>query len=196
LKKFIIGFIVGALMFCIIPVMAQEGLTVVPNPFPVLIDGVVTEVEGYNINGYTFLKLADFGKAGLTVKFNETDKQIEISSTKKAVITPEPIPDKGDDVVSDVEKFEENGYQGIRVDGVEYYWEKSVWDNLYFKGFDIGYDKANDTAYLMKYNSSVKSINDYTVLLENIPKIIYEDRIYIERDFYTAKILPLVEQGS
>ena len=50
MKKFIIGFIVGALMFSIIPVMAQEGLTVVPNPFPVVIDGVVTEVEGYNLN--------------------------------------------------------------------------------------------------------------------------------------------------
>ncbi|MDD3024804.1 MAG: hypothetical protein PHE26_12995, partial [Syntrophomonadaceae bacterium] len=78
MKKIIIGFIVGALMFGIIPVMAQGELTVAPNPFPVVIDGVVTEVEGYNINGYTFLKLADFGKAGLTVKFNETAGQIEI----------------------------------------------------------------------------------------------------------------------
>ena len=32
MKKIIIGFIVGALMFSIIPVMAQEGLTVAPNP--------------------------------------------------------------------------------------------------------------------------------------------------------------------
>jgi len=188
LKKFIIGFIVGALMFGIIPVMAQEGLTVVPNPFPVVIDGVVTEVEGYNINGYTFLKLADFGKAGLTVKFNETDKQIEISSTEKAIITPEPIPDKGDDVVSDVEKFEENGYQAIRKDGVVYYLKLSILDKIYPE-YNIGYDNGN--VFLVKYND--KNKDGYTVLLDNIPFKIFEDRTYIEKEFYLNTMLPLIK---
>jgi hypothetical protein len=188
MKKFIIGFIVGALMFSIIPVMAQEGLTVVPNPFPVVIDGVVTEVEGYNINGYTFLKLADFGKAGLTVKFNETDKQIEISSTEKAIITPEPIPDKGDDVVSDVEKFEENGYQAIRKDGVVYYLKLSILDKIYPE-YNIGYDNGN--VFLVKYND--KNKDGYTVLLDNIPFKIFEDRTYIEKEFYLNTMLPLIK---
>ncbi len=195
LKKFIIGFIVGALMFSIIPVMAQEGLTVAPNPFPVVIDGVVTEVEGYNINGYTFLKLADFGKAGLTVKFNETDKQIEISSTKKAVITPEPIPDKGDDVVSDVQVYEEGNYDVVKIDGVEYYCEKSIppWYDLYAKGYGVGYDKATDTAFLMKYNGDVKQYDDYTVLLQNIPQTNYKGKTYIEKNFYINSVLPLIK---
>lgn len=190
LKKFIIGFIVGALMFGIIPVMAQEGLTVVPNPFPVLIDGVVTEVEGYNINGYTFLKLADFGKAGLTVKFNETDKQIEISSTKKAVITPEPIPDKGDDVVSDIEKFEENGYKGIRVDGVEYYSMKSIADSIYDKGYNIGYDRNEDSLFLIKYNGAKKNS---TRILTGIPYKVFDGATHIEKSYCLNEILPLVK---
>ena len=190
MKKFIIGFIVGALMFGIIPVMAQEGLTVVPNPFPVVIDGVVTEVEGYNINGYTFLKLADFGKAGLTVKFNETDKQIEISSTKKAVITPEPIPDKGDDVVSDVEKFEENGYQGIRVDGVEYYSMKSIADSIYDKGYNIGYDRNEDSLFLIKYNGAKKNS---TRILTGIPYKVFDGATHIEKSYCLNEILPLVK---
>jgi hypothetical protein len=188
MKKFIIGFIVGALMFSIIPVMAQEGLTVVPNPFPVLIDGVVTEVEGYNINGYTFLKLADFGKAGLTVKFNETDKQIEISSTKKAVITPEPIPDKGDDVVSDVEKFEENGYQGIRVDGVEYYLLKSIDDAIRSNGY-LFYFKPNTKKWALVNSKD-------NVMLNEVPYTIFNDNSYIVKGYYLNTILPIVQGGE
>ena len=193
MKKFIIGFIVGALMFSIIPVMAQEGLTVVPNPFPVVIDGVVTEVEGYNINGYTFLKLADFGKAGLTVKFNETDKQIEISSTKKAVITPEPIPDKGDDVVSDKQVYEENGYKVIMDNEVEYYSWKSICDNIEPKGYNIGYDKTEDSMFLIKYNTIKKSTADSTKILESIPYKIFNDATHIPKDYYLNKILPLIK---
>jgi hypothetical protein len=193
MKKIIIGFIVGALMFSIIPVMAQEGLTVVPNPFPVVIDGVVTEVEGYNINGYTFLKLADFGKAGLTVKFNETDKQIEISSTKKAVITPEPIPDKGDDVVSDKQVYEENGYKVIMDNEVEYYSWKSICDNIEPKGYNIGYDKTGDSMFLIKYNTIKKSTADSTKILESIPYKIFNDATHIPKDYYLNKILPLIK---
>jgi hypothetical protein len=193
MKKFIIGFIVGALMFSIIPVMAQEGLTVVPNPFPVLIDGEIAEVEGYNINGYTFLKLADFGKAGLTVKFNETDKQIEISSTKKAVITPEPIPDKGDDVVSDKQVYEENGYKVIMDNEVEYYSWKSICDNIEPKGYNIGYDKTGDSMFLIKYNTIKKSTADSTKILESIPYKIFNDATHIPKDYYLNKILPLIK---
>ena len=79
MKKFISGLIVGIIMAVAVTAFAAAKLNIVPNPFPVLIDGVETPVEGYNINGYTFLKLADFKKAGLAVKFNEADRQIEIS---------------------------------------------------------------------------------------------------------------------
>ena len=198
LKKFIIGFIVGALMFSIIPVMAEGELSVVPNPFPVLIDGEVAEVEGYNINGYTFLKLADFGKAGLTVKFNETDKQIEISSTKKAVITPEPIPDKGDDVVSDVEKFEENGYQAIRKDGVVYYTLHSIMDSvggLYQKGYSFHYDPDTKKCSLTyNYDYPAMSIDRAITIIEDVPYIVFEDRTYTPRNYYLNAILPETEK--
>ena len=86
LQGFIIGLIASALLFGGVAFAAAE-LNVVPNPFPVLINGILATVEGYNVNGYTFLKLADFKQAGLTVKFNETDKQIEITSVQ-AVAAP------------------------------------------------------------------------------------------------------------
>lgn len=79
IKNMLIGFIIGVILCLGVPVFAAA-LNVVINPYPVLIDGVKTSVEGYNINGFTFLKLADFKKAGLEVKFNEAKKQIEITT--------------------------------------------------------------------------------------------------------------------
>lgn len=83
IKHMLIGFVLGLIVCIGLPVFA-EALNIVLNPFPVLINGVETEVEGYNINGSTFLKLADFKKAGLTVKFNETDRQIEITTAAES----------------------------------------------------------------------------------------------------------------
>lgn len=105
LKKFLCGLILGIIVSLSMVGIATE-LNIVPNPFPVLINNVVTEVEGYNINDYTYLKLADFRKTGLTVKFNETDRQIEITggtntmsedtiatqTTEQTSTTSEPSP--------------------------------------------------------------------------------------------------------
>jgi hypothetical protein len=71
-------------------------LNVVLNPYPVYVNGTQVEVEGYNINGFTFLKLADVGKCfDSTVKFNETEERIDITSNPKPTIedvtTPEPV---------------------------------------------------------------------------------------------------------
>ncbi|MFA7216271.1 MAG: hypothetical protein WC187_09635 [Bacillota bacterium] len=194
MKKIIIGFIVGALMFGIIPVMAEGELSVTPNPFPVVIDGVVAEVEGYNINGYTFLKLADFGKAGLTVKFNETDKQIEISGKEKAIITPEPIPDKGEEPVSDVERFEENGYKGVKANGVEYYYMMSIHDKIYSKGYDFRYN-SNTGKWALTYNNDVPamSIEKVETVLEGVPCKDFGGLPHVEKEFYLNNILPLLK---
>lgn len=77
-KQTIVMFLVGVFFFSGVSYAAE--LIINPNPFPVIINGIETPVEGYNINGYTYLKLADFKKAGLTVKFNQTDKLIEITN--------------------------------------------------------------------------------------------------------------------
>lgn len=195
MKKFIIGFIVGALMFSIIPVMAEGELTVVPNPFPVVINGEVTEVEGYNINGYTYLKLADLSKAGLMVKFNETEGQIEITNKKEnAAITPEPMPDKGDD---DMERYKENGYDVINEDGVEYYSLKSIHDLLYPKGYSFRFD--SDTGEIsMTHNDDypAMAISKAVVVLSNIPYKIFEGITHIPKDFYIDTILPIVNGGA
>jgi hypothetical protein len=91
-KQTFVSFIIGAFLFSGMSVFAAVELNVVPNPFPVLIDGVSASVDAYNINGFTYLKLADMRQTGLKVMFNETDSRIEITSqtTQQSVATPEP----------------------------------------------------------------------------------------------------------
>ncbi|MGE5631374.1 MAG: hypothetical protein ACM3TR_09795 [Caulobacteraceae bacterium] len=91
MKKFMLGFLFGALLFASVGVFAAE-YVINPNPFPIVIDGVQQQVEAYNINGFTFLKLADVGKVfNRTVKFNESVPQIEISQTGSDIVM-EPAP--------------------------------------------------------------------------------------------------------
>jgi len=78
-KQFILGLVTGAMLFSG-AVFAANELNIKSNPYPVLINGQTAAVSGYNIDGFTYLKLADFKKAGLKVVFNETDSQIEITS--------------------------------------------------------------------------------------------------------------------
>jgi hypothetical protein len=97
MKKFIAGFLTCAiLIFTLLTFgFAEDILNVVLNPYPVYVNGSQVEVEGYNINGFTFLKLADVGKCfDSTVSFNQTEKRIEIESNSKPAadntITPNP----------------------------------------------------------------------------------------------------------
>lgn len=82
MKKFISGFLIGILITLSITTFAAVELNVAPNPFDVLIDGKTADIQGYNINGSTYLKLSDFVEAGLGVNFNKATKQIEIVTTK------------------------------------------------------------------------------------------------------------------
>ena len=91
MKKFVLGFIIGALLFSFASVYAAGELNIASNPFPVFINGVQTEVDGYNINGYTYLKLRDFELAGLKVDFKDrkiyVDNNISISPNNQKIRT-------------------------------------------------------------------------------------------------------------
>ncbi|MCR4430439.1 MAG: hypothetical protein NUV45_05385 [Tepidanaerobacteraceae bacterium] len=80
MKKFVSGLLTGIIIAAAFSAFAAT-LTVKPNTFPVIINGVKSIVDGYNINGSTYLKLTDLEKAGLKVVFNSAAKQIEITSS-------------------------------------------------------------------------------------------------------------------
>ncbi len=195
MRKLIIGFIIGALLFGIVPVMADSGLTIKPNPFPVIIDGAIAEVEGYNINGYTFLKLADFRKAGLTIEFNDTEKQIEIATAGESLAV---ATGKGDEAVGDIERYEENGYKAIRKNGAIYYELYSILGSaagLYQKGYSFRYN-PNTKKCSLTYNRDypAMAIDKAVTIIEDVPCIVFEGSTYTSKDFYLNTILPETEK--
>jgi hypothetical protein len=58
-----------------------EDLIINPNLYPIVVDGIVQDIEAYNINGYTFIKLSQVGLAtGALAEFNTEKQQIEITT--------------------------------------------------------------------------------------------------------------------
>lgn len=72
-KKFIAGFICGALLFGVTGVFAGQYIAT-ENAYPVKLNGNNVDLEGYQINDYTYFKLRDIGdKVGFNVDFqNDT----------------------------------------------------------------------------------------------------------------------------
>ena len=153
-KQFIIGLLIGAMLFSPIGVCAEEVLNVIANPYPVFVNGQEIQVEAYNINGFTFLKLADVGKVlNSTVSFNETEKRIEITENKKERTDDDYLVES-----SSVEKTTKDGLDGIIYNDIFY---ASLFD-LEEKyqvnkgiGYEIGFDGKNYIVTNGKTNKSV-----------------------------------------
>ena len=183
-KQFMIGFLVGALLFSLSPVFAEGELNIINNPFPILINGQVAEVEGYNINGYTFLKLADFGKTGLVVKFNETEKRIEIESVGKN------SSERGDDKVSDgiaTEATTSDGLTICTIDGVRYIAMADVCDK--YDKYAIGVSEKNSQNLALKLRQGGFEV------IDSLDFKIINYMTYVTVDYYTSTVQPIVAEG-
>lgn len=151
MKKYLSGLITGIFLSLTFTALATE-LNILPNPYPVFFNGVKTEVEGYNINGYSFLKLADFKKIGLTIKFNETDEQIEVNSiannTTQTIQSISPIQ-TNDTTNSKFKITQYNGVDAIEKDGIIYV------DVHYLNLYKLNYDGNSQTITFTKNEKTI-----------------------------------------
>ncbi len=194
-KQLIIGILLGALFFGTIPVLAQQQIRISDNRFPIFVNGNRERIEGYNINGYTYLKLADFSRAGLDVKFNAEKKRIEVENVE--VIHDE----KGDENMEDIEYVEKDGYISIVkdgydlqvVNGVEYIALREI--GTKHKGYDFRY--IQDVGFELTYNPDKFNSPEFTQLVKgDIPldyKII-SGRTSIKYNYFVENILPLINK--
>ena len=83
MKKFILGFISGAILFSVAGALAAS-FTANPNPFPIKLNGNDVTIEGYNIEGSTYFKLRDIADVlgGFEVGFD--DGTITLTSATSA----------------------------------------------------------------------------------------------------------------
>ena len=83
-KNFITGFVSGAVAFSMIGAFAANMITT-PNTYEVQLDGKDVNIEGYNVDDYTYFKLRDISDAvgGFDVDFK--DNEIVLTSQEKGL---------------------------------------------------------------------------------------------------------------
>ena len=92
MKRFITGFVCGAVVFGAVGALAVE-YNVTPNPFKVLVDGREVQMEGYNINDRSYFQLRDIGKAiGFSVGF--VDGAVVLDSSGKPIDETQGQPEE------------------------------------------------------------------------------------------------------
>lgn len=66
MKKFICGLLIGTIISGVLGAFAVN--SIYDNPYPIFINGEQKQIQGYNIDGYSYFKLRDIAEA--TNKFN------------------------------------------------------------------------------------------------------------------------------
>lgn len=175
IKSITLGILIGAVTTLSITALAEY--IVVPNSFPVKVNGQTVQVEGYNINDSTYFKLRDVADAvgGFEVGFE--DNAIIVNTPQKP--TPEPIalstakPDLSP--LPEVATVEKNGVQYVNKDDIE--------DML--KNIGLG-----DYEFSLTYFYD-RTRHDGMTLLENIPYF-QENENLIPADYYINTIVPVI----
>lgn len=116
-KNFITGFISGAVAFTMVGAFAANMITT-PNTYPVQLDGKNVNIEGYNVDDYTYFKLRDISDAagGFDVEFKD-DTIVLTSKNNGLSIKEEGMFSSGGTVTEPVEgEFDEttNWLDGTR----------------------------------------------------------------------------------
>ena len=86
-RKFITGFICGAVAFGTVGVFAGQFIAT-ENTFPIQLNGENVSMDGYNIDGNTYFKLRDISDivGGFDVGFSNSTIQLSTINT-----TPTPV---------------------------------------------------------------------------------------------------------
>ena len=117
-RNFVTGFIAGAVIFGMAGALAAD-LIATPNEFPITFDGNSANIEGYNIEDYTYFKLRDISDTvgGFDVDFKDDTIALSSKASNALAIAEEGMFSSGGTVTEPVEgEFDEttNWLDGTR----------------------------------------------------------------------------------
>lgn len=173
-KNYIAGFITGAVIFGAIGVLASNVYNAYDNPYPIYIDGIQAQIEGYNINDKTYFQLRDIGdKIGFRVDF--ANDMIVVNTSPLPTATPKPTIAPPSVPLPEVPVEE--------VDGVKYVRKSEI-------------EKMLDSIGLGNYEFSASYFYDAedksgSVLLKDIPHH-PDNTTLIPIDYYLSTIVPII----
>ncbi len=166
IKSITLGILIGSVTTLSITALAEY--IVVPNSFPVKVNGVETTIQGYNINDETYFKLRDVSAAvgGFEVGFE--DNAIIVNTPQK----PTPAPTS---MLSDVPTE--------TVDGIDYIRYTDILTMLN----SIGIDK-----YTFGTTSLIDTSANWKKVITDIPLCPTNEHLILS-DFYYSTIVPYIE---
>lgn len=214
MKKFILGFLVGALLFSIIPVgAAVQEYVLQMSDAKLVIDGaeyVDKELPVLNYKGYNYIPAAAFRdicqKIGVNFDWVNDVKEIQIKTSGQA------LKKEGDMVGDRIWETPDGITQIDTWEGKQYIGFSYIQRAIRPKGYDLinvtvderdpvthEWTTKEDKWQLIKgfYNENLKpgerqNTDDYIVLIDNVPtKKAWHTSI--EVDYYINTILPLIK---
>lgn len=204
-KQLIIGFLLGALLFSIVPVGATvQGYLLKKSSAKLMVDGkefANKELPVLNYQGYNYIPAAIFRETcntiGVGFEWAGVKNEIQINTGKSKTLQPvkesiQPIEErKGESMVN----IEKDGYRLVVVDGVEYIAPREIHEYLIDNNLDyrIEYNQEAKSLQIFKINDKEDFSKD-TVLLDNIPTpMVIDGRNYVNYNYFLETILPVIK---
>jgi hypothetical protein len=207
MKKFALGFIIGAFLFSIVPIYAATltAINVTYNNIKISVNGTIleTDVEPFVFMNRTFVPARFIAEAlGKDIKYNEITDTVEITDKvlPQPTVNPETNNTFDNTIINEPELLtnrtnfttSDNGEKTFFSDGVKYITAESVYDMLYKTGI-----------YRLSGSMTITNINTKPVIrvLTNIPFKLYltEDDAKgacIEYNYYLENIFSLTQEGA
>lgn len=173
IKSITLGILIGAITTLSFTALAEY--IVVPNSFPVKVNGQTVQVEGYNINDSTYFKLRDVADAvgGFEVGFE--DNAIIVNTPQKPTSAPTPTVNPDLSPLPEVEVE--------TVDGEEYVRKSRIEEML--DSIGLGQYKFTSVRF---YDSSQ---NNGVALIKDIPHHPNSNTL-IPYSYYISTIIPVI----
>ncbi len=176
MRKFICGLIVGVILAAGIVFAAEYNIY--PNPYSIVVDGQKKDIEGYNINDYSYFKLRDIGNVtGFDVQFvNDT---VMINTEKQTQQDNRYLNDDG--TYKPEYTYTIDGIMTSLLDDGNYYVSETLVNAKY---------KDEYHGYICKEkNGQINWEWDFEDVLFDVPH--YKDKHYmIPVDYYNNIMLP------
>lgn len=216
-KQTLVSFILGGILFSSAGVFAATQLNVIPNQYPIKVDNKEVDIEGYNIDGRTYLQLrditeilnADLDFQNNTILIDTDTSDTEVISNELATSTPNinptilptPVPTNTNNE-SEVKEAVELQIPTLEQrqnkpkstpDGIT---DIDIYDGKYYIGILHIKSSIKNKGYSMNNNNNNLSITkDDILIIENIPSKYLSGfgNEAIEYDYYINKILPLIK---
>ncbi len=192
MKKFLSGLLIGVLITASVTVYAAVEYNIIPNSFPIYVDEKKEDVEALNINGYTWIRLGSISKVlNASVIFDEVSSQIIITTGGNNLGESDQTKTVCESRTEKPTYYTEDGQEMAEYEGKKYTRLTYLIPTAKGEGFLL-WDSENKKLIIYKSKESYE--NGDNPVIDSVPYTPIEGRAWVEYDYYTDTILPLIEE--